>query len=379
MSEVDIQVAVMVGDLADVKKYIAKGGDLEIRDEDGATPLFHAAFWTHDEIAKALLQGGARVNAQRNDGFTPLHVAARNNQPRMTKILVQGGADLKAKEDFGDTPLHWAYRSRADECIKILLEQGADTHVRNAEGKTPREVEGTAVERQDDEDDAPNDSVFDEQGATAGADASTVVGEVGQRDKSPIRPQENRSCRETSSPRKCRGNINTSGSGNNTVSDEGPPRAGFQVAYPPIISAGEQWHKFHTYMFEPLATSSIRKAHNAMLNGRAYNHQEMVDDCDRAIPPGTEVVIRPSFPKTCCVNPVQSTVKWVKDYHVVPFEVRPPPTASSGKIMGSIDFYVGPVLLAHVQVEMEIKLDSARGAASENRDILGPITLVRRC
>ncbi|CAN0512033.1 unnamed protein product, partial [Ectocarpus sp. 12 AP-2014] len=50
------------------------------KDDDGATALFHAAFWTHVEIAKDLISAGANLYAKRNDGFTALHVAAKNNQ-----------------------------------------------------------------------------------------------------------------------------------------------------------------------------------------------------------------------------------------------------------------------------------------------------------
>lgn len=72
---------------------------MQVKDEDGATPLFHAAFWTHVDVAKDLIAGGADVNAQRSsDGFTPLHVAVKNNQPRMTDLLVQEMADLHIQE-----------------------------------------------------------------------------------------------------------------------------------------------------------------------------------------------------------------------------------------------------------------------------------------
>jgi ankyrin repeat protein len=38
----------------------AIGGDLEAQDDDGSTPLFHAAFWRHAEVAKTLIAAGAR-------------------------------------------------------------------------------------------------------------------------------------------------------------------------------------------------------------------------------------------------------------------------------------------------------------------------------
>lgn len=73
--------------------------NFQVKDEDGATPLFHAAFWTHVDVAKDFIAAGADVNAQRNnDGFTPLHVAVKNNQPRMTEVLVNAMADLGMQE-----------------------------------------------------------------------------------------------------------------------------------------------------------------------------------------------------------------------------------------------------------------------------------------
>lgn len=70
----------------------------QVKDEDAATPLFHAAFWTHVDVARDLVNAGANVNAQRNDGFTPLHVAVKNNQPRMTDVLVKAMSSLSIQE-----------------------------------------------------------------------------------------------------------------------------------------------------------------------------------------------------------------------------------------------------------------------------------------
>lgn len=71
----------------------------QVKDDEGATPLCHAAFWTHVDVAKDLIDAGADVNVQRrNDGFTPLHVAAKNNQPRMIDLLVGATADLNVQE-----------------------------------------------------------------------------------------------------------------------------------------------------------------------------------------------------------------------------------------------------------------------------------------
>ena len=56
----DIQLAVMIADVPSVQTYIDRGGDLECMDDDGSTPLFHAAFWRHEGVTKLLIAAGCR-------------------------------------------------------------------------------------------------------------------------------------------------------------------------------------------------------------------------------------------------------------------------------------------------------------------------------
>lgn len=71
---------------------------IQVRDDDRATPIFHAACWNHVEITKSLVSAGANLYTQRNDGFTALHVAAKNNQPKITEVLVEAMGDLGIQE-----------------------------------------------------------------------------------------------------------------------------------------------------------------------------------------------------------------------------------------------------------------------------------------
>lgn len=63
----------------------------------------------------------------------------------------------------------------------------------------------------------------------------------------------------------------------------------------------------------------------------------------------------------------------MKDVHTLSFEVRPPASASSGTIGGSIDFYVGPVLVSQAPVEMAVVTSSD---SAEDSEVLGPVTKV---
>jgi ankyrin repeat protein len=48
----------------------------DLQDREGATPLHHASFHGHTEVAETLLDNGARIEAQDFLGGTPLIVAA---------------------------------------------------------------------------------------------------------------------------------------------------------------------------------------------------------------------------------------------------------------------------------------------------------------
>lgn len=84
---------------------------------------------------RALLEGGADVNAAHGDGMTALHWAAQNARPEIAEMLVHAGANLEAVTRLGDvTPLHLAARSGSGAIVKLLVDRGADVSVRTSSG-----------------------------------------------------------------------------------------------------------------------------------------------------------------------------------------------------------------------------------------------------
>jgi ankyrin repeat protein len=55
---------------------------------------------------KYLKSVGADINVKRNDGETPLYSASWNGQLEVVKYLKSVGADINAKDNVGNTPLH---------------------------------------------------------------------------------------------------------------------------------------------------------------------------------------------------------------------------------------------------------------------------------
>jgi uncharacterized protein len=93
-----------------------------------------ATHGTLDEV-RALLKGGAEVNASRGDGVTALHVAAETGNLELASVLLAAGADVTARTRLGGyTPLLIASKSGQAVLVGALLSHGADPNVTNVNG-----------------------------------------------------------------------------------------------------------------------------------------------------------------------------------------------------------------------------------------------------
>ncbi len=100
----DIQAAVISGNLEVVNQHIQAGTDLNAKDAmSGSTALITAATFNKVEIASALINGGADLSVKNNDGATALHVAAFFGRIEITQELLDAGADKSLRNNFGAT------------------------------------------------------------------------------------------------------------------------------------------------------------------------------------------------------------------------------------------------------------------------------------
>jgi ankyrin repeat protein len=123
-----VAAAARDADVAEVKKLLAAGSDVNAAEADGTSALLWAAHQGSPELVSVLLGAGADPNAANNFGVTPLLEASRYGDAATVKALLDGGADVAGAAREGETPLMAAARAGSVEAVKLLVERGADVN-----------------------------------------------------------------------------------------------------------------------------------------------------------------------------------------------------------------------------------------------------------
>jgi uncharacterized protein len=125
----DLWEAAAFGDDGRVREVLeAAPGEVDSFSPDGFTPLHLASFFGHEEIARYLLERGADVTAvARNELLvTPLHSATAEDRHDVAVALVQAGAPVNATMEKRYTPIQNAAMAGNVDTIRLLLDAGAD-------------------------------------------------------------------------------------------------------------------------------------------------------------------------------------------------------------------------------------------------------------
>jgi ankyrin repeat protein len=124
------------GDPAVVRLLLDHGARVNERCRFGETALTAAAAWGHVGAVKLLIERGARVNL-RNDRFvTALTLAAARGHPDAAKILIDHGAALGGDPKGRGAPLLAAAAYGQTAVVKLLLDGGARIDERDIGGRT---------------------------------------------------------------------------------------------------------------------------------------------------------------------------------------------------------------------------------------------------
>ena len=94
--------------------------DINMKDENGMTPLMCTALKGNFRIANLLIKNGANVNAKDNADGTALIYAALLGQIKVAKLLIDNNADIEAKHKNGMTAKMMANRYNHYDVAQLL-------------------------------------------------------------------------------------------------------------------------------------------------------------------------------------------------------------------------------------------------------------------
>ncbi len=131
------------GNAEEVRRILADENavvDVNEKDGDGETPIFHAVRGGNLEVVKLLAEHGAALDAREPLGATPLHYAAGFGRKEILAFLLEKCVTSADENDenaaprgihavderSGSTPLHWAVEARQGPCVIALVRAGAD-------------------------------------------------------------------------------------------------------------------------------------------------------------------------------------------------------------------------------------------------------------
>jgi ankyrin repeat protein len=122
--------AIRSGDRRSIAKALKDSAAVNLRDDEGNTPLIQAAFYLPASQLAQFIDRGADVNATNSAGVSALMKAVWDLDK--TRLLIQRGANVNAASKMGNTPLITAaFANGASEVVKALIKAGANVNAAN--------------------------------------------------------------------------------------------------------------------------------------------------------------------------------------------------------------------------------------------------------
>lgn len=129
--------AAVLSEMQDIVRPIIGKIDINVKDDDGDTPLIAAVSIYSIAMAEILLQNGTDVDMSNNNMISPLHVACgEDERTAMVMLLLGYGADIDIRDENKNTPLHLAVVNNGTDVIDVLLKNNASS-IFNSSGCMP--------------------------------------------------------------------------------------------------------------------------------------------------------------------------------------------------------------------------------------------------
>lgn len=138
--------AASAGDIAEIRRLVASGANVNEPAGHGITPLVSAARAGAVNAIPVLISLGADPNLRCGvNGWTPLMHAIHKHQLDSVRALLDGGADVNGPGDGGENPLLMAAGYGYTDFVNVLLDRGADAKARTPKGMNALDLAVTGV------------------------------------------------------------------------------------------------------------------------------------------------------------------------------------------------------------------------------------------
>lgn len=131
-------------DLTAIRILLRSGADINIKNNEGETPLFVAVSSLRFDVAELLLEKDASVHITNKEERNIFHIITSNpmyfkeeNLPFLRRLL-EKGVDVNSMDAQGRTPIHEAIHKGGVEAVDFLIKEARIDLTRpDNEGKTP--------------------------------------------------------------------------------------------------------------------------------------------------------------------------------------------------------------------------------------------------
>jgi ankyrin repeat protein len=131
---VNLDRAVQIGDMDQIKRHIYWKSDLNQPNAAGDPPLHVAARAGRVAIARELVRSGSDLSALNADGYSPLYIALAHGRTQVAMMLMDRGAPLDAQSMLVDLVRAGVIDRDA---LNFLIRSGAEVNRADPEGDTP--------------------------------------------------------------------------------------------------------------------------------------------------------------------------------------------------------------------------------------------------
>lgn len=114
------------GDLEAVRLLLAKGADINSRDQHGQTAIMNAAHRGQVELVSLLIEYGADLNVTAKYNLSALMLSLIGRHPAVARLLIEAGADVTIRSSgLFYSALHLAENAGFSEIVALLKQKSA--------------------------------------------------------------------------------------------------------------------------------------------------------------------------------------------------------------------------------------------------------------